>query len=144
MKVECKYSKSNYLHNLRRLFNEHYEKIDQYLLNVKSEPNTDNKKKIKVAFFIEDTNPLGSYYLDDGFPKSIVLFLMNEFIEIIKESSKFDYIFFSNYNNTNHCVHFMSINEKTIEILKRKSININDNDFFCFNPIEVAHREIIE
>lgn len=74
MKVECNYSKEFYIKNLERLFDQHYSKIDKYISNVLNEPVTDKNKEIRKAFFIEDTNPLGSYCLVDGIPKSIVRF----------------------------------------------------------------------
>lgn len=143
MKVDCKYSKEYYINNLVRSYNQHYAKIDKYVSNVLNEAVTDKNKEIKKAFFIEDTNPLGSYHLVDGMPKSIVLFFMIEFLELIKESSNLDYIFFSNHSNDKQSAHFMSINDESIKKISENALNIDDKDFFCFEPVEVAYREII-
>ncbi len=141
MKIDVEYQKEYYIANLIRAFSEHYLKIDSYIENI-NQIIRDQNKKIKIAFYIEDTNPVGTYWLAQGGIEPFIIFQLNEFLNLLKESPKVDYIFYSNYFNTKYHMNFLST--KFSNLIDLEQYNLDDKEFFCFEPQEFAFRQVID
>lgn len=140
MNIEVEYRKENYIDNLIRCFNDHYLKIDSYIEAI-NQIERNNNKEFKVAFYIEDTNPVGAYWLGKGNIEPLVIFQIDEFLKLLKKSPKVDYIFYSNYCHTKYHMNFLST--KFSNQINIEQYNLNDKVFFCFDPKEIAFRQVI-
>lgn len=141
IKHEC--SAEKYINNLKHNFNQHYAKIDSYINNLKTKGIIKETTKTKICFFIEDVTCLGSYVLEKGQPKSIVLLYIKQFLDLLDNSPKVDYIFYGGFNGNTDWLWFMS-RENIIEF-RNKEIDLDTSEFFYFpNPQSIAFATIID
>lgn len=134
---ETEYLYKNYIKNFFKAFENHYEKIKKYKLNLISNDLVKNEENIIMCFFIEDTTPLGTYYLEEGMLKTLDLFLLKEYLDIISRSVELDCVFYGNYCGNRLALSFMKISQFNIEYLKQKKlIDFTKDEFFTFKPKE--------
>lgn len=85
----------NYKENFTRNYIKHYNKINQYVSNLRDVKIIKKYTKYKISFFIEDSSALGNYYLDENKrPNYIILLYTKFFWDFIKDyKENIDYIF---------------------------------------------------
>lgn len=126
--IEQKCSTDNYLNNFEENFYKHYTKIDIYINNLRKIGIINDKTKFKICFFIEDVTCFGSFILDESDPKGIVLLYVKQFLDILENSDRVDYVFFGGQHFNKKCLWFMS--RDNINAFRKKEINIKDKEFF--------------
>lgn len=104
---------NQYINNFKKVFNQHYPKIDSYLNNLNSDyPNFEKE----IWFFIEDVTPLGNTYINNsGKPKQFQPMLSLELIELLEKSSKLRGIIIAVEN----IIYVFSNKKSEIDILKK-------------------------
>ena len=110
--------------NLLKTFNEHYNKIENYKKNLIKELNLECDYVFKVAFFIEDTTPLGC--VDINTRKKIYPIFCRELIASYEKADNLDYIF--SFNEVGFEKYVLFTTKSSISELKSNSLcseNIN-------------------
>ena len=128
-------SYSDYVSNIIREFKNHYKKIPNYIDNLKKGNIIDNNTHIKVVFMIDDNTP-GSFVVDDEGKKTpIVLSQCEEFLDVLKESQKINYILsFSSVEN--NCYAWFIDRDEFDEYYE----NVVDyNSFQFYHPKPLVH-----
>lgn len=124
----------NYYDNFQNSFLNHYNKIDNYIENIKNNYDVPNKK-MEIWFFAEDVSPLGSYYMNkEGDIKLLHPFLNIEMIKLLENSPKLIGIILGTYAGNNYKVFVIYNSEEAIEKLKKDVLNLTEKDFFSFEP----------
>ena len=109
-------SYSNYLNNVKSLFNRHYEHIPDYIQNLTKAGIIEDGSEIKVVFFIEDVTPLGTRVYPRkgeyvGYTVPITLAESSEFLEFFKSKKKVDYVLSCSSVNNKDYIWFIDNSE---------------------------------
>lgn len=125
--INCNYNIFNYIENVTREFEKHYEKIAKYKTNLKLENLINDDTNIKVMFLIEDTTILPN--LDNKTGSPIILVKCDKFLDLFEANKEVDYVLcFSEYNK-----------EKFIWLLSRSNI-----EYYRKNELKLDEIEIID
>ena len=108
--IKIKPSLENYKNNFIKNFENHYNKIPEYIEHLR-EDGILKDEQYHVAFFIEDTSALGSYYLDKESKMKVIVPIYTNFFwkEIKKHDKNLNYIFFGFYNGRGYDTYFIDI-----------------------------------
>lgn len=118
--IKCNFTIENYINNAKENLNNHYLKIDEYERHLKQEKIIDDKTQVEVLFCIEDTTVLGNIN-EEG--KPLFLLYCKEFIEIIKEMEKLNYIICGSSYGRNNFTWYSSIPEIGNYVKNQYSVN---------------------
>jgi len=129
IKQECK---SEYLlNNLFKSFNKHYDKINDYEDNLITNKIIRNDANFITCFFIEDVSPLGNYYKDKA--KHINMLIIKQFLDLLENSKKLDYILYGAYVGNNYKLWFLNLNN--IKNYRKFEEDINDINLMQYSPM---------
>ena len=94
--INGKPSYQDYIRNVVRSFNEHYNQIDNYITNLKRLGAITDNKQVRTAFLIEDTSPIGSIVLrregNNVELEPVCLAFCKEFLDVLRNSPKLDFV----------------------------------------------------
>lgn len=121
--MQISISSKNYIDNLLRVFNKHYNKIDKYLENIKNKYNDYIIEN--VWFFIEESLPFVSQYNEED----IYLIFVKQFIDKLEQSSKLGGILFKTTDHDGKKVIFVFRNTPTnIKYLRENEFDMEDKN----------------
>lgn len=127
-------SLSNYINNFKESYEEHYNKIENYNQNIIEKFSCD-KDNIINCFLIEDTTPLGVYYLDDKRKQyNLIPIKIEEILDFISERKKVKYLIFPVMIGQERKVIILENKEKYINMFKETLPTITEDNFFTFQP----------
>jgi len=132
--ISAKPCLENYKSNFKRNFATHYNKISEYIKNLKNVGIIDSATTCKTAFFIEDTSALGNFFLNrDGQPNFLTVLYTNFFWEFIKDYKEhLDFIFFGVYNGEKDIIYFVDLNSRYD--YSKCAIELTESNYFSFEP----------
>lgn len=145
--VNTQYSHQNYINNFKNGFENHVNKIEKYKENLVEKGKSKNLEDIVICFFVEETTPLGCYYLDDeNYPREFTLFQVAECMDIIMAANKVNYMLFGfSHGVNNNDIAFLSNSQEARESLKKEKIlDFKRDRFYTYNIREVRSRIISE
>lgn len=129
-------SNKSYLQNVCRSFEEHYAHIPMYQDNLKNERIVDGFIKTEVMFLIEDVSPLGAEVIErEGYSTlriPIVLAQCKEFLDLLRERPKVDYILACSSVENNQYVWF--IDQTEINRYYQNTIDYESMQFLAYTP----------
>ena len=135
--INAESSYDDYIHNVKRNFENHYKKIEKYKTNLIEKCVIDNKSDIIVLFIIEDVSPLGSTCIDtEGNWVPINLLLDKYFLRMLKKRKDLDCILFLSSCSNNKNRWFINIHE--IDEYMKNSYDYNECKFVNMKP-KVIH-----
>jgi len=91
--IDSTCSLSNYFNNFKKIFLDHYEKIDSYIEHIEEDYGTD--KEISICFFAEDVTPLGNYFMNrknSMHPCLLNPLYSDEIIQLLRKCQKVKYL----------------------------------------------------
>lgn len=93
-------SAENLTNNFIKLYNKHFQQIENYKTNLTQKGVTNENSKFEICFVIEDITPLGTSYINQEGQRTVFSILdIKECVEAMIKSSV-DYVFICNqYNN---------------------------------------------
>lgn len=132
--LELEQNLENYINNYKKIYNDHYSKISDYLEYL----NADFPKiKKEIWFFIEDVTPFGNHYLNKNCEP--VLFnpmLSKELIELYEQSSLLQGIIFTTNSFEDEEKIFVYFNnKKSITLLKNECMKEDVKSLLVQNPL---------
>lgn len=131
--IDSSSSLDNYFNNFIRNFNNHYEKIDEYIKHINEDFGYD--KEIEILFFIEDVSPLGSYFIGkNGNVNLLNPLYSDDIINLLKECPKVKYIIIGVYAMKNYKLIIIENNIEILERFVRERQSISNKDFMSFKP----------
>jgi hypothetical protein len=133
-KIECTSSLKNYYKNFIKVFNLHYEKIDEYNEHILEDFDCENKI-IYFWFFVEDVTPLGNYYFDDK--RNICLLnplFSKEIRDLLLKSPKIKGIILGQQTMDGKKVTIIINDTNTMDKFKKYNDEVTDKDYFSFEP----------
>lgn len=142
--LKCEFNVINLVDNFLRSFKKHYANVEEYINNVLSCGKEIKEEDIRMVFFMEDTTPLGSYYLDnEGQPIPFSIFQVKELKEYLSKAVDIDYYFngitcFS--NNEMFMVSRENLNNGDIN--KLYEIDFSETKYFTFDEPQVISTQI--
>ena len=89
-KINCNYTTDNYIRNAIKNFENHYNRIEHYIENLKKEKVIKPHMEIKNLFLIEDATILGN--IDINTKRSFSILHCDMFLNKLKNANKIDYI----------------------------------------------------
>lgn len=119
-------NKQNLKNNFIRIFDKHYNNIEEYKNNVKIITNK-NFKKYKTIFIIEQTTEFGGWVYKNNQPTSLELFYCDFVLEKMKNSLNVDYFIFLNKSD----------NQKYITVIKNGDFTRLSNYIFNFEETKI-------
>ena len=128
--MHCEINYENYKNNLLKTFDEHYKKIENYKKNLIKELNLKCNSVFKVAFFIEDTTPLGCVDIDTR--KIVYPIFCRELITSYEKADNLDYIF--SFNEVGSEKHVLFTNKSSISELKSNSLCSENTNLIPWVP----------
>lgn len=124
----------NYIGNYKKIYNDHYAKISNYLkyLNIDFP-----KTKKEIWFFIEDVTPFGNHYLNKNCePLLFHPMLSKELIELYEQSPLLQGIIFATNSFGNDKRLFVYLNnKKEIKSLKNECMKESVKSLLVQNPL---------
>lgn len=85
--IDANSSYNDYVNNVAKIFNSHYQKIEKYKSNLINDKVADENTRFITLFLIDDVSPLGSSYVDEqGKWRAIILAHSKEFLNLLRES----------------------------------------------------------
>jgi len=88
--IKCDYTIENYVDNLIKNFNKHYDEIEKYKKDLEKKQIITKNTNVETLFCIEDATALGN--MDSATGEPLIPLMCKEFIDIIKKCPKLDYI----------------------------------------------------
>lgn len=126
-------SLENLKKNVTDIFENHINRIPDYIEHFMDDGLVDKKTKIQKAFFIESTSPYNSLVTTNKGYKVLNLFKAKFFIDFLEEHKvDIDYVFYSFFEDNVSLLYFMDI--KGLNKYKRKNIKLSRNNFFPIEP----------
>lgn len=123
----------NYISNVKKGFDHHYNRIEEYISNLKAKSVITPEKTVSIMFVIENTSPLGCTYEDEqGCVRPCSLAECREFLLHIKDKSKVDYILAlsEDWNCKNRCL----ITTANLDDYLETAVDYFDKHFLLSNP----------
>ena len=145
--IQGKFSYEQWIKNVSTVFENHYTKIDYYKKNLIDRGFVDYSTPMKMAFLIEDTSPLGTIVHDNRGQHPVVLALSREFLKLMRNSPKIDFVIACSSAGTNKFIWLIS--KETLDEYDKNSVDYASMNFIDCTPkvlsytIEVP-REYIE
>ena len=99
--ITGKFSYEQWIKNISTVFENHYTKIENYKKNLIERGFVDYSTPMKMAFLIEDTSPLGTIVYDNRGQRPVLLALSREFLKLMRNSPKIDYVITCSSAGTN-------------------------------------------
>jgi hypothetical protein len=112
----------NFKANIISAYNNHYSKINDYVINLQNAKIADENTKIKVMFMIEDITRPGNCENNNGQLISINLLYLDFFQDLLEKSNLLNYIFYSFYFNNERFLWFMDL--RSIKKFKKKQAKV--------------------
>lgn len=132
--IDSSASLKNYFDNFKRIFNEHYKKIDSYIEHIETDFDCSNKEVI-MCFFADDVSPLGSYFLDDKRNTNLLNPLYSDEIILLMENSpKIKYLIVGTYAMSEHKLIIIENSKDVLQKFKAGRKDFTDKDFLSFSP----------
>lgn len=148
--IESSSTMENYFNNFKKVFLEHYNKIDSYIKHINEDFDCSNKE-IHICFFAEDVSPLGSYFLDEKRKINLLNPLFSdEIIEVLNNCQKVEYLIIGTYVLNGYKMIIIENKKEVLERLKKEHQKIEEKDFFSFEPqttgyaIKISKEKIIK
>lgn len=137
--VDCIYSAEHYIRNFKSVFEKHLAKVTDYKAHLLNEGIVKQVDDIIMCFFIVDTTPLGSRYLED-FPIPFIPFQVTECLELISKAKEIDCFFFGYYDGKKDSLEFISNCNEAVECVKDiRTLDFTVDEFFTFEPQEARY-----
>lgn len=141
--IQGENSYEDYVKNVTRSFNAHYQKIETYKQNLLNDGIITPGMDIKVSFLIEDVSPLPCMY-KEWVNKSVKMRLIElahspEFLELFSKSPALDYVIACSSTSDGSLVWFIDRNE--ISAYKKEAVDYKNKEFLALTPhvIEVSY-----
>ena len=135
----------NYINNAINAFEDHYKHIDVYIENLKRDSIINENDIVKVVFFIEDVSPLGSIAIErKGYNANmiaIVLAQCKQFIELIKDREKVNYVIACSETGNNNSIWFIDRND--IDDYLKNVVDFENMDFLSCEPHVIEGKMLI-
>ena len=131
------HSAGNYIKNALLNAQNHYDKIDEYIPNLKDSMAIGDKL-MKVGFFIEDKTLLGNMHFkrdkENPFGKTTPVYLCNtkQFLDWFEQAEKLDFCFCSSNHGMSHIVWY--IDRGLIEEYRKHEIDMDISELIDFQP----------
>ncbi len=132
--IKCDFTMENYIKNLKNNFLNHYNKIDDYIKNLQKINIINERTNIKVLFCIEDSTILGN--LNIATQKPIFAIYCDEFIQLLKDCTKLNYILCCSNFGMSDYAWFASISK--ISEYEQKQIKVSDTKIANLTPQTVT------
>ena len=118
----------------RQNYSNHFAKINSYVDNLSKSKILNNDKNFKVCFFIEDTTPLGTFYLNKNKRTTLSIINIKECLKIIN-SQPVDYIFLLNQYDNDKAIYF--VKKEWIDELLQNAMQIKNIKMINWTPMEI-------
>ncbi len=145
--IRGKSSYEDYVKNVRRNFLKHYKKIDKYFEKLKEVGVIREETDVKVMFLIDDVSPLGALVVDnndkwnEGDTSSVQLSCSIEFLNLLTDSPKVDYVISCSTCFSNPMVWFISRNN--LSAYYQHSVDYASMRFLSLTPHVIEVRTIV-
>jgi len=137
-KIEGESSAKNYFKNFIKVFQSHYQNIEEYLEHIQSDFDCSNKE-IHICFFAEDVSPLGSNFTDEECNIHLLLpIYSDEVIELLNNSPKVEYLIIGTYAMNEYKMVIIENKKEVLERFKSEHDNFNEEKFINFNPVSTG------
>lgn len=107
--IKCDYTIENYVDNLIKNFNKHYDEIEKYKKDLEKEQIITKYTNVETLFCIEDTTALGNIDSNTGEP--LIPLMCKEFISLLKSCPELDYIITGSSFGQNNYTWFSSTSQ---------------------------------
>ena len=131
-KINVKSSYVDYIDNCKRIFEDHYNKIDEYRKHLIANGIATEEQNFKVCFLLDEDSILGSAVMDNNRPTPIFLYKSKEFLDFYKKHPKVDWVFSVGRIGNVVCPYFFT--HKSISLLENKVIDYASKQFLSFTP----------
>ncbi|WP_312648999.1 hypothetical protein [Aminipila sp.] len=144
--IKGKSSYEQYVKNVSSIFQNHYNKIESYKMNLIEKSVIESSTPLKIAFLIEDMSPLGTIAYDDGGQHPVVLALSREFLKLMRNSPAVDYVITCSGAGSNNFIWIIS--RESLDEYDKNSVDYASMEFINFTPkvlsytIEVSRENI--
>ena len=142
-KIKGKANFENFKINIRSTYQKHVKSIPDYIetLNKKQVVNSDSE--IITCFFIENTSPMGNYLLIENKLREFNLFTADFFIDLLDNTENNpDFLFYA--QETKDAPILLLMCTAKLDIYKKHTIKITNNNFIAFNPHVIKKRFFID
>lgn len=132
-----------FLDNIKTYFDYHYNRIPNYIENLKNKGIIRKNDRVKIIFFIEDVSPLGTIVFDRkrGSMEPVILASSKEFLEYYKSKPNVDYIISCSQCEKYDYIWFIDRNQ--IEEYFNNTRDYSKMEFLNFEPNEIRFKMII-
>lgn len=132
--LQIEISAENLYKCFRQNYLNHFNKVNSYTDNLSKSKLLDNNKNVKVCFFVEDTTPLGTFYLNKNKRTTLRIINIKECLETIT-SHPVDYIFLLNQYDNDKSIYF--VEKEWINELLQNSMQVKDIKMIDWKPMEM-------
>ena len=137
-KIEGESSAKNYFKNFIKVFQSHYQNIEDYLEHIQSDFDCSNEE-IHICFFAEDVSPLGSNFTDAECNIHLLLPIYSDkVIELLNNSPKVEYLIVGTYAMSEYKMVIIENKKEVLERFKAEHNNFNEEKFINFNPVSTG------
>lgn len=125
-------SLQNYIKNFKRNFISHYQKIDSYIDNIKS--NFGSERRVSIYFFIEDCTILGnSIKLERASPRfrePLLPIHVSSIVTLLLDHPKIQFLFFGSQDNGNHILTIIENFKEALNRFQQENTMVTTESFF--------------
>ncbi len=125
-------SKLNLRNNFIRIFDSHYNNIEEYKKNIQTKTNK-NYKKYKTIFIIEQTTEFGGWVYKNNQPTNLELFYCDFVLDKMKCAVNVDYFIFINKSDSGKC--FTIIENGNFKKLSKHIFNFEKTKILFLNNV---------
>lgn len=137
-KINGESSAKNYFKNFIKVFQNHYQNIEDYLKHIQGDFECSDKE-IHICFFAEDVSPLGSNFTDEECNIYLLLpMYSDEVIELLNNSPKVEYLIVGTYAINEYKMVIIENKKEVLERFKAEHNNFNEKKFINFNPFSMC------
>jgi hypothetical protein len=134
--MDVQLSYSNYVHSLLDVFCQHKKSILEYRKNLEMiAPG----KKVYLAFYIEDTTPLGNYIMTAYGRETLNPLCVKELIDELAECSGLDYVVTRVQRDYIYTLHIQQVKDEYIQSLYKESYDARKDIFLPYKTIVTSH-----
>ena len=129
-KINCNYTTDNYIRNAIKNFENHYNRIEHYIENLKKEKVIKPHMEIKNLFLIEDATILGN--IDINTKRSFSILHCDMFLNKLKNANKLDYILAFNSFGQNNFIWYLD--KDNLQDYIKNQVKIEDINIANLSP----------
>lgn len=128
-KIQSIRSLDNYFNNFKKIFLEHYKKIDSYIEHIKEDFDCRNKE-IHICFFAEDVTHFGNFLIKEN-EEFLLLnpLYSDEIIEMLKNCLKVEYLIIGTEMMDKNKIIIIENRKETFEKFKEVRPEVDEKNF---------------